>query len=55
LVFSATAFPDEARDFTPWLSTHLDLLAEALGLDDLQLVGTEHYEYSSPDRRTTVR
>jgi hypothetical protein len=24
---------DEARDFTPWLAEHLDLLAESLGLD----------------------
>ncbi len=34
-------WPDEARDFTPWLATDgLSLLAEALGLD-LVVEGTE--------------
>ncbi|MGA7866133.1 MAG: DUF4268 domain-containing protein [Stellaceae bacterium] len=32
---------NEAGNFTPWLANHLQLLAEALGLDDLQLVRTE--------------
>lgn len=31
----------EASDFTPWLAANLDLLAEALGLTDLTLEGTE--------------
>lgn len=33
--------PHEAHDFTPWLAENLDLLAEALGLDDLALVKRE--------------
>lgn len=32
---------DEARVFTPWLARHLDLLAEALDLGELELQGTE--------------
>ena len=31
----------EANDFTPWLAEHLDLLREALHLDDLSLVEAE--------------
>ena len=34
-------WPDEAADFTPWLAEHLDLLGEALRLDDLSLVEAE--------------
>ena len=34
------AWPDEARDLTPWLAENLDLLAEAVGLD-LEPEGTE--------------
>lgn len=34
-------WPDETRDFTPWLSENLDLLGEKLGLD-LTPVATEH-------------
>jgi hypothetical protein len=34
------AWIDEARDFTPWLADHLDLLGDALGLD-LQLENQE--------------
>lgn len=33
--------PHEAHDFTPWLAENLDLLAEALGLDDLARAETE--------------
>ncbi|MEB3237440.1 MAG: DUF4268 domain-containing protein [Candidatus Sericytochromatia bacterium] len=38
------AWAHEASDFTPWLALpeNLAVLAEALGLDDLELVGTEH-------------
>lgn len=32
---------DEARVFTPWLASNLDLLAEALQLGDLEHAGTE--------------
>lgn len=35
-----TAWPDEARNFTPWLADNLDLLGEAVGLD-LVLEGVE--------------
>lgn len=34
-------WPGEAADFTPWLAEHLDLLGEALRLDDLSLVEAE--------------
>lgn len=33
--------PHEAHDFTPWLADNLDLLAETLGLDHLDLDTTE--------------
>lgn len=33
--------PHEAHDFTPWLAANLDLLGDALGLDDMELVQTE--------------
>ncbi len=33
--------PNEALHFTPWLASNLDLLAGVLGLDELELVGTE--------------
>jgi hypothetical protein len=38
------AWPHEAVDFTPWLASpeNLTLLAESLGLSELQLVETEH-------------
>lgn len=35
------ALPHEAIDFTPWLARNLNLLADALGLEDLELVRTE--------------
>jgi len=31
----------EANDWTPWLAEHVDLLAEALGMEDLEVEGTE--------------
>lgn len=34
-------WPNEAVDFTPWLAKHLDLLGEALHLDELSLVEAE--------------
>lgn len=36
-----TVLPNEALQFTPWLADNLNLLADALGLDELRLVGTE--------------
>src|SRR6266545_1042435 len=33
--------PNEALHFTPWLASNLDLLAGVLGLDELELVGTD--------------
>ncbi|MFC6238046.1 hypothetical protein [Longivirga aurantiaca] len=33
--------PHEAHDFTPWLAGNLDLLGDALGLDEMALVQTE--------------
>jgi hypothetical protein len=33
--------PHEALHFTPWLASNLDLLANVLGLEELELVGTE--------------
>ncbi len=30
----------EAHDFTPWLAANLELLAETLGLDTLELEAT---------------
>lgn len=30
-------WPDEARDFTPWLARHIDLLSEAIGGLDLEV------------------
>jgi hypothetical protein len=39
------AWKHEASEFTPWLAQteNLDLLAEALGLVELELVGSEHW------------
>lgn len=35
-----TIWPDEARDFTPWLAKNIDLLGEAIGMD-LEVVESE--------------
>ena len=35
-------WPDEARDFTPWLAENLDVLAKTLAID-LELEGTEKF------------
>ena len=37
------AWGHEAHDFTPWLANNLDLLAETMGMDGLELVGREVY------------
>ena len=37
-----TIWPDEARDFTPWLSNNLDVLGKTLAID-LELDGTEQW------------
>jgi hypothetical protein len=31
----------EATGFTPWLSTHLEVVGTVLGLEDVELVSTE--------------
>ncbi len=36
-----TVLSNEAREFTPWLAENLDLLADALSLDELERVRTE--------------
>lgn len=43
LVWSSAkeVLPHEAHDFTPWLAKNLDLLADVLGLDELELEATE--------------
>lgn len=35
-----TIWPDEARDFTPWLANNIDLLSEVIGMD-LEVVESE--------------
>lgn len=32
---------NEAHDFTPWLAEHIDVMASAIGLDDITVVQTE--------------
>lgn len=41
LVDPWTAWKHEALDFTPWLAAHLDVLAEALGVDQMVVEQTE--------------
>ncbi len=38
-----SAWPHEARDFTPWLAGHIDMLSSILGfgVDGLEVIGTE--------------
>jgi hypothetical protein len=40
-VSAREVLPHEAHDFTPWLADNLELLADVLGLDQLELVATE--------------
>lgn len=40
-VTPAAVLGSEAAGFTPWLAKNLDLLANALGLDDVELISTE--------------
>jgi len=35
------AWPSESQGFTPWLAENLDLLSEALGVGDTEVVGPE--------------
>ncbi len=34
-------WPHEANDFTPWLASNINLLSEALGIDDIEVLGLE--------------
>ena len=34
-------WPHEANDFTPWLGDNISLLSEALGIDDIEVLGLE--------------
>lgn len=36
-----SVWPHEANDFTPWLSSNIDLLSGALGIDDIEVLGLE--------------
>lgn len=38
---ASSVHPNEAHDFTPWLARNLSLVAAVLGLDELELKGTE--------------
>ena len=36
-----SVWPHEANDFTPWLGRNMNLLSEALGIDDVEVLGLE--------------
>lgn len=36
-----SVWPHEANDFTPWLGRNIGLLSEALGIDDIEVLGLE--------------
>ena len=36
-----SVWPHEANDFTPWLGRNLHLLSEAVGIDDIEVLGIE--------------
>jgi hypothetical protein len=40
-IAASAVHPSEAHDFTPWLARNLELIGEIIGLDEIELVGTE--------------